>query len=425
MEKFPPPNYIAVETKLPGFEIYAPVSTKEDDKPIHEFKCPNCGAVTAYSIDQGGLACEHCGYKEAVKAEVVGTQAEALEFSLANLAIAAHGWGDERKDLRCLSCGAEIAIPADSMAATCAFCGSNKVIHEVANQQRLRPKFLIPFEIDNQKCQIIAREWLGKSWMVPKELRQYASLDSFTPIYLPYWTFHANTSASWKAEVGHRVSQRYYDSSSKSWKTRTKIVWRWETGNAMLTIDDLLIAGTERVSVLHLGNIDQYNLTSIVSYDPAFLAGFQAKGYDRPLETAWELAREVMREKTKDTCMSQTSTNLVRNFSMKLDFADESWRYLLLPVYLAAYQYEQKTFHAVVNGQTGVISGQRPVDWKKIWLVIAAILSPGILAGLLGIILSISSEEWMLLGFVGLFLFVVGVIISITILVKANKEGKA
>ena len=294
-----------------------------------------------------------------------------------------------------------------------------------ANKDQLRPKFLVPFKIDPQKCQQIAREWLGRSWMVPKELKQFAAMDSFTAIYLPYWTFHAITNASWKAEVGHRVSERYYDGSSKSWKTRTKIVWRWKSGNAGLDIDDLLVAGTERVNARHLGNVDHFNLSEMVAYAPVFLAGLQAKGYDRPLEPAWEIAREVMREKTKDACMRQASTSMVRNFSMKLDFSDESWRYLLLPVYLAAYQFNGKTFHAIVNGQTGDISGQRPVDWKKIWLVIAMILAPGVLGGLVGLLSMSSSSDGLTIGMVGFGLLVIGLIISIVIFVKADKEGKA
>lgn len=424
MEKFPPPNYVPVKSLLPGFEIYAPAPEKKEEEKILEFKCPRCGAVTAYAIGQAGLACAHCGYQEKIQADIVGTQAEQFEFSLDNLAVAAHGWGEDRNDLRCLSCGAEITVPADSMATTCAFCGSNKVVQASAKKDQLRPKFLVPFKIDNQKCSQIAREWLGSSWMVPKELKQFAALERFTAIYLPYWTFHAITKAAWQAEVGHRVSERYYDASSKSWKTRTKIVWRWESGNAGLDIDDLLVAGTERVSARHLGNVDHFNLSEMVAYAPVFLAGLQAKGYDRPLEPAWEIAREVMREKTKDACMRQTSTSMVRNFSMKLDFSDESWRYLLLPVYLAAYQFDTKTFHAIVNGQTGKISGQRPVDWKKIWLVIALLLTPGLLISLIGFILASSSGEGYLLGFAGLFFLFVALIAAVIILVKAGNEGK-
>jgi hypothetical protein len=40
MEKFPPPNYVPVKSKLPGFEIYAPAPEKKEEQEILEFKCP-------------------------------------------------------------------------------------------------------------------------------------------------------------------------------------------------------------------------------------------------------------------------------------------------------------------------------------------------------------------------------------------------
>jgi hypothetical protein len=110
---------------------------------------------------------------------------------------------------------------------------------------------------------------------------------------------------------------------------------------------------------------------------------------------------------------------------MKMDFSDESWRYLLLPVYLAAYQFQNKTYHAILNGQTGTISGQRPVDWKKIWSVIAMIFAPGVLSALIGFILASTSADGSLVGFVGLFLVFVAFIATVIILMNASKEGKA
>jgi hypothetical protein len=109
---------------------------------------------------------------------------------------------------------------------------------------------------------------------------------------------------------------------------------------------------------------------------------------------------------------------------MNLSFSDESWRYLLLPAYLAAYQFESKTFHAIVNGQTGAISGQRPVDWRKIWLVIALIFTPGVISSLIGLLTMSGSGDGSLIFMIGLFLFVVGLVASIIIFSAANKEGK-
>ena len=106
---------------------------------------------------------------------------------------------------------------------------------------------------------------------------------------------------------------------------------------------------------------------------------------------------------------------------MSLDFADESWRYILTPVYISNYTYDAKTFQAMVNGQTGTIAGQRPVDWNKIWLVIAALLAPGALIGLLGLLTIPLAGIGVVIGGFGFVLLVIGVIVSIIIYTQASK----
>jgi len=131
-------------------------------------------------------------------------------------------------------------------------------------------------------------------------------------------------------------------------------------------------------------------LRAIVSGgSPSYLAGLLAQAYDVPLESAWAAAREQMRDRTREACYGQASTSQARNFSMSLDFSDESWRYVLVPAYVAAYRYGGQSYHVMVNGQTGAIAGQRPVDWTRVWLAVAAMVAPGLLLGLLGVLATV------------------------------------
>ncbi len=364
------------------------------------------------------MVCTYCGYYEKPQAKLVGKGAEEFEFKVETLERLAQGWGEERQELSCQSCGASVTLPAGRLTVTCPFCGSNKVIHQQASQTVLRPKFVLPFKIEAQASRKIATEWLGSSWMTPAALQQSARMHDFTPLYLPFWTFDSRCRARWKAEVGYTTTERYYD--GKQWRTRTVTRWRWESGNVDLTFDDLPIVGTERLSQKHLNAIKQYDLSELREYDPSFLAGILAKIYDVPLETAWERGREQMREATKQGCLAQTSTRLVRNFSMQMDFSDESWRYVLLPVYLTAYQYENKPFQVLINGQTGAISGQRPVDWQKVWLVIALCLLPGAGLGLAGLVTLIFGGLGVVIGGIGFFLLVLGLVGAFFIYQKAD-----
>jgi predicted RNA-binding Zn-ribbon protein involved in translation (DUF1610 family) len=425
-DSFPPPGYIPAQSAIDGIEVYLPTPP---DLPTHqetvEFKCPQCGAVTAYSAADGGLTCTHCGFYEAPQKEVVGKDAAHYEFTKESLepvtqtgvtpaaippSEVAPEELEDRKEMACQSCGALTSIPVDSLSHTCPFCGSNEVIQRQAPQDLLRPRFLIPFKIEASDCEIIARNWLGSSWMTPASLRNLANLAAFHGVYLPFWTFHAINDADWKAEVGHTKKERYY--ADGEWKERIVVIWLWESGHVQLNIDNLLVPGTARLSATILYKVKNFDLSALAPYEPKYLAGLQAQTYDIPLEHAWETGRAEMREQTRQACLSQASTSQVRNFSMNLDFSDESWRYVLLPIHLAAYKYDNQTYQVMVNGQTGEIAGQRPADWNKIWLVIATLLSPGVLLGLVGFITIPLAGAGVIIGILGFILLVIGLVIA-------------
>ena len=419
-ERFPPPGYIPIESAVEGIEVFKtqPIDSESLEEVVN-FDCPQCGATTAYSVDNGGLTCAHCGYYEAPNKETVGKGAQEFEFTVKTMERSAQGWGDVRNAIDCQNCGAQISVPIESLSHTCVFCGSNKVIQRKASQDSLRPRFLIPFKIEILRCKEIAHEWLGSGWMLPSKLKEISENVDFHGVYLPFWTFDSMTYADWEAEVGHQKTERYFKDGE--WKTRTVIEWRWESGKIKNFFDDLVVNGTNRLSELHFEQINNYDLDALSEYEPKYLAGLQAKSYDISLESAWERSRHKMREITRLACRNQASTSRIRNFSMSLDFREESWRYILLPNYLAAYEYEGKPFQVMINGQNGSISGQRPVDWTKVWLVIAAILSPGLLLGIIGLITIPFVGIGAVIGILGFILLVIGIVIGFILFQKANE----
>jgi predicted RNA-binding Zn-ribbon protein involved in translation (DUF1610 family) len=418
-EPFPPPGYIPLDSAIDGIEVFGPAPTESSPgKEIVDFKCPQCGATTAFSASDGGLTCTHCGYYEAPEKPIVGRMATEFEFTIETMERAAQGWGEVRKELACQNCGAVTSIPFEELSYNCPFCGSNQVIQRQAAQDMLRPRFLIPFKLDGEKCSRLAIEWLGNSWMVPRSLKKAVKMAALSAVYLPFWTFDSLITADWKAEVGHTEIEKYY--SDGEWKTRSRTKWEWESGNAQLSIDDLIVQGTENISRLLMGKIDHFNLSQLAPYEPKYLAGMRAKAYDISLEKAWEAGRQKMRQQAHKACISQASTTQIRNFRMSIDFADESWRYVLLPVYMASYRYQNKAFQVVVNGQSGEISGQRPPDWLKIWLVISLLLLPGIFLGVIGLLAIPLGGVGIGIGGLGFILLIIGLIVGVVIFQKAQ-----
>ncbi|MBU0703115.1 MAG: hypothetical protein KKC18_04540, partial [Chloroflexi bacterium] len=127
----------------------------------------------------------------------------------------------------------------------------------------------------------------------------------------------------------------------------------------------------------------------------------------------------------KRACYSDTGSSHVRNMRMTAHFADEHWRYVLLPVYLTSYHFDDHTFQVMVNGQSGNVAGQKPVAWVRVWLAIAAMLSPGAILGLLGL-LTIPLGGIGVVGLVvGFILFVAGLIGAVIVFQKARASEEA
>lgn len=423
-----PQGFVRVESKLDGITVYAPAPPVEPNAPdatgpntLTHFKCPNCGATTAFDPRAGSVTCSNCGSVYALHAQQVGRNAGEFEFTLDTLNSTPRGWGLTRRDLVCENCGATTSVAPTELATTCPFCGSNRVSARTAVPDKFRPRFLIPFKIERDTCTARAREWLKQGWFYPRDLVNAARGAQFTGVYLSFWTFHAQVNAQWRAEVGYERQENYFDVNQMKFKTRTVIDWRWKQGQVSVPFDNQLGTATTHISASLLHRLEPYQLDALVTYDPGFLAGWRAVSYEIPLNDAWDAARAQMRERTRQAANDEIDSKYVRNFSMNAAFDDEAWRLILLPAYITTYRFADKTYQLVINGQTGKVAGEKPIDWRKVWLVVAALAAPGVLLAGAGLVLAQSGGGWLF--FVGAFIFVLGALVAVYLLQQVTRAG--
>lgn len=422
----PPENYQQIKSAIDGISVFAPRPKADTSGDARSYDCPQCGASLAFDLTSSQMGCPYCGYQQSIEAQHVGLSAKRSEFTLETVEAAQRGWGSLRSVLTCENCGAELSFPTGSIAATCPYCASNKVNVQVAKDDKLRPRFLVPFKIKSDQLPQLSAAWLGKGWFHPKKLAARTILRHFNGIYLPYWAFDARVETHWRAEVGHQESYRYYNASQKRWETRTKIVWEWKEGEQNLPFNNQLQFGIGGKHIDHnmLQKISTFSLTDLVAYQPDFLVGLQAQAYDIKLTDAWEKTKMILRESAKNSCRAAISSPYVRNFSMSADFEDETWRYILLPIYLASYRFNEKVYQVMVNGQTGTIAGQKPVAWSKVRWATAASLLPAFIFGLISLITYFVDGSVSPLLCLGIILLIIGAVISLVIHRKAHQAEK-
>lgn len=415
----PPTGWIEVESALDGVRVWAPPpdDPREREAPEGGYRCASCGGTVGYDVACGDVACTFCGQVSSTDAAQVGRDAPEEAFTEERIAAASETWALDRRTLHCDGCGSDLAVEVGTLATSCPFCGSAQVLVREGVVRGLRPSALVPFKVDSTRLRARVREWLGGGWMHPTDLASGAVIDKFAGVYLPFWTFGARIDATWEAQVGTVKSKRVYRGGQ--WKTVSEVDWEWRSGRSHLDLQDRVQAGTSRVHAGLLRSVSLFDLRELVEYHPDLLAGWSAQAYDVGLEDAWDACRGHMRREARDYCMSDIGSSHVRNLSVSADFTDERWRYVLLPVHLCAYTWEDQVFHIVVNGQSGALAGQRPVVWWRVWAVVGAVFAPGLLLGLIGLPLLVFGVGAVVLA-IAAVLLAVAVGVSIWILGNAR-----
>lgn len=339
------------------------VETKEEtDK-----KCPSCFGVMDFDPKTGGLACPFCGHTEAIPVnEEAPKEAEEQDLASADK-IENCNWGVEKKTVICKSCGGESIYDALEISSVCPFCGSNQVM-EASDQNTMAPGGVVPFAITDKQASDLFRSWIKKKWFCPKMAKESAKAKSFKGIYLPYWTFDAKTYSEYVGEYG--IDKKRDD----------RIITNWYAvrGNSSLSFDDELVCGTTKHSGSMLQGIEPYRTAENKAYKPEYVAGFAAERYSIGIKEAWEMAKQSMKYKIRNTIENgikrQYHADRVRNLRITTKYSDLTYKYLLLPVWISSYKYQDKVYQFMVNGQTGKVSGKIPISVPKVILTVLGVI---------------------------------------------------
>jgi ribosomal protein S27AE len=347
--------------------------------------CPGCGAQLTFRPDTQQLGCGHCGATEAI----VFTHDRLEENRLDDLLVDNElnpGMLSEQQLFSCPSCGARTRVAADHPTLSCGFCGNRAINPEAQRTRLIEPAGVLPFRLDRNAATECFRKWIGESWLAPNDLAAGAVLDNLHGMYLPFWTFDAQAYSSWSGERGdyYYVTVEGTDSQGRrTTRQEQRTRWTYCSGTHELFYDDVLTLASRSLAQQqkHVDAVLNYNLQEVVDYDARVLLGWEAEVYGIDLKEGLGTARNVIKEREEEACAQLLGGDTQRGLRVSTSLSDESFKHLLLPLWLCAYAYRGKVYHFLINGQTGKVSGSRPLSaWKVALLVMLGLL---VLAGAL------------------------------------------
>ncbi|MDA7426246.1 TFIIB-type zinc finger domain-containing protein [Thalassococcus lentus] len=339
----------------------------------HRFPCSNCGADYRFDPEAGQLVCDHCGAQEEVTQS--GPWAggiRELDFRSAMKNLLPLQDMEETRVSHCPNCAAEVEFNPDLHAAECPFCAT-PVVTDTGTHRHIKPRGVLPFAMDEGSARDAMTDWLGSLWFAPNGLQDYARKGrKLTGIYVPYWTFDADTRSAYKGERG----TIYYESRTvrRNGKTETirvqKIRWSPASGRVQRFFDDVLVLASQSLPKRFTDALEPWDLSAMEPYSPEFLAGFRAEGYQVDLDEGFHEARAHMERVIERDVKFDIGGDRQRVIHVDTDMNDITFKHVLLPVWLAAYKYRGKSYRFVVNGRTGRVQGERPYSAIKITIAI-------------------------------------------------------
>jgi hypothetical protein len=355
-----------------------------------KFSCPSCGGEAQWNPAKKLLVCPFCGTTSPAQAELdVSGDTNIVEHDLAaalrGLPDSARGWQADKTCVKCQSCQAISVFDAARVGQRCDFCGSTALLPYEEVKDAFRPESLLPMKISETHVRDAIRQWYGNRWFAPNKLKNAALTDTVKGLYIPYWTFDAQVHAEWTAESGYFYYEtEYYTDANGRQQSRQVQKVRWEPSAGALDhfFDDELVPASRGVQAEMLRQIEPFpSTTELVPYNAGFLSGWVVERYQIDLVTAAKMSRDRMEREMYALCAARVPGDTHQNLNVEDDYSGQTFKHILVPIWLLTYNYGAQNYQVVINGYTGRIAGAYPKSWIKIFFaVLAGLAVLGILA---------------------------------------------
>ena len=357
------------------------------------FPCESCGSDLEFHIGEQAMKCPHCGHVRQIEQRLEG---ELPEQDFHVMLERIRQWREEaqakkartdpdvaeaesaHRELRCDSCGGNVEFYGTLTSTFCPYCGSPMQLEKAHKSEahRLPVDGVLPFQIDGDHAKQNLFQWVNSRWFAPSRFRQERAAGKLNGVYLSYFTFDSMTLTAYSGQRG----EYYYVTvgSGKNRRTERRTRWYPAGGNFQRFFDDVLVLANTGLRRDFMLALEPWPLLKVVAFDQQLLAGLMARTYDIELDECFVDGKQRIDAAIQAEVRQRIGgdTQVVSSVNSRYDAM--TYKHLLLPVWLLAYQHNNKTFQVFINAATGEVQGERPYS---VWKILLAILLAMLMAG--------------------------------------------
>ena len=331
-----------------------PSSTPESSD-VRRYVCPRCGGKMTFDARRRALTCSYCGARMSeYQAIMDGALVQERDFFATLPTAEAHRWElPTERVLTCEGCGATFTLPPSSATGECPFCESAYLVETAESRELIRPEGVLPFRFDADAAVQCVRQWLIERDFRPDDLDSRAAIARPRGVYVPFWSFDVGGEVKWNAFVreGDPLLRFGRDDGVSS---RNDVYFA--------SHDDLLIPASHSLPVDLLSELADFDTKDVAPYSADLLAGWLTELYQVSMADASLVARQRVFDAAKAHAHDYIlgDKEVLELTCSSLGLAIDTYKLVLLPVWMTGYRYEGKYYPLGINGQTGKVVGEVP-----------------------------------------------------------------
>ena len=316
-------------------------------------QCAGCGSNLVYDIARKKMYCKACGNE--YEPESVDKDEDSEERKLMELTV-----------FICPQCGGEIYSTDESATGFCSYCGAATMLSSRLKSER-RPDYVIPFAVTKDMCKASYATVMKRAIYAPNRLKHRRNVQEFRGIYMPYWLCDVDQ----KGKTTVRATDSYtsgVDTVSHTYNVRCFADNHYEN----ITMDASSLFPDDLSS-----KVAPFDSADMKPFSMGYLSGFYAdlpdvdyKVYrDKIAQVTGDMAHDVMMRKIKHhLCTYDAIGEPEEPLSETMDIKITGVKTGLFPVWLLSYKNGKRIAYAAVNGSTGKVAADIPLDIGKFLL---------------------------------------------------------